>query len=158
MVKREESRVKVIDGTLYFGGLKALALTNESLATLKQLNKNGMLIRGEDLSWTTFDTCEIDDLLPLVDQGYFIYYSLINNLLPISYMTSICNTYLGLNKNTLWRTPVVKVPADKGIKFNALVKVIALENGFSLKEQSDGSRDLNPYVYTFAEKLLERFI
>lgn len=35
------------------------------------------------------------------------------------------------------------------------VKKIALENGFKLKEQSNGSLDLNPYVYVFANKLIE---
>jgi hypothetical protein len=35
------------------------------------------------------------------------------------------------------------------------VKAIALKNGFELKEQSDGARDLHPYVYEFAQALLE---
>jgi hypothetical protein len=30
------------------------------------------------------------------------------------------------------------------------IKSIALENGFTLREQPDGSMDLNHYVYTFA--------
>ena len=34
------------------------------------------------------------------------------------------------------------------------IKQIALANGFKLKEQPDGSMDLNPYVYDFAEALL----
>ena len=34
------------------------------------------------------------------------------------------------------------------------IKAIALNSGFKLKEQLDGSMDLNPYVYEFA-KLLE---
>lgn len=34
------------------------------------------------------------------------------------------------------------------------IKRIALSNGFKLKEQPDGSMDLNPYVYDFAEALL----
>lgn len=34
------------------------------------------------------------------------------------------------------------------------IKQIALANGFKLKEQPDGSIDLNPYVYDFAEALL----
>jgi hypothetical protein len=33
------------------------------------------------------------------------------------------------------------------------IKQIALEQGFKLKEQPDGSMDLNPYVYTFARVL-----
>lgn len=33
------------------------------------------------------------------------------------------------------------------------VRQLALEAGFKLKEQPDGSLDLNPYVYTFADKL-----
>lgn len=35
------------------------------------------------------------------------------------------------------------------------IKELALANGFKLKEQPDGSFDLNPYVYEFAEKLLD---
>ena len=34
------------------------------------------------------------------------------------------------------------------------VKKLALECGFKLKEQPDGSMDLNPYVYKFAEELV----
>ena len=34
------------------------------------------------------------------------------------------------------------------------VKRIALENGFKLKIQDDGSKDLNPYVYDFALVLI----
>lgn len=33
------------------------------------------------------------------------------------------------------------------------VKQLALESGFKLKEQPDGSKDLNPYVYEFADKV-----
>lgn len=33
------------------------------------------------------------------------------------------------------------------------IKRMALEQGFKLKEQPDGSMDLNPYVYTFARVL-----
>lgn len=33
------------------------------------------------------------------------------------------------------------------------IKAIALDNGFKLKEQPDGSFDLNPYVYDFAKAL-----
>ena len=29
------------------------------------------------------------------------------------------------------------------------IKELALENGFNLKEQPDGTLDLNPYVYDF---------
>ena len=36
------------------------------------------------------------------------------------------------------------------------VKKLALECGFKLKEQPDGSMDLNPYVYTFADKLIKQ--
>ena len=35
-------------------------------------------------------------------------------------------------------------------------KKLALEYGFKLKEQPDGSMDLNPYVYTFADKLIKQ--
>ena len=34
------------------------------------------------------------------------------------------------------------------------VKRIALENGFKLKIQDDGSKDLNPHVYDFALVLI----
>ena len=34
------------------------------------------------------------------------------------------------------------------------VKKLALECGFKLKEQPDGSMDLNTYVYKFAEELV----
>jgi hypothetical protein len=37
---------------------------------------------------------------------------------------------------------------------NERIKEIALHAGFKLKEQPDGSMDLNPYVYTFARHLL----
>ena len=37
---------------------------------------------------------------------------------------------------------------------NEEIKKVALENGFKLKEQSDGSLDLNPYVYEFAVNLV----
>lgn len=33
------------------------------------------------------------------------------------------------------------------------IKELALANGFKLKEQPDGSMDLNPYVYDFAAAL-----
>lgn len=35
------------------------------------------------------------------------------------------------------------------------VRQLALEAGFKLKEQPDGNKDLNPYVYRFADKLGE---
>ena len=34
------------------------------------------------------------------------------------------------------------------------IKDVALEYGFKLKEQPNGSMDLNPYVYKFAEELV----
>lgn len=34
------------------------------------------------------------------------------------------------------------------------IKALALANGFKVKEQPDGSTDLNPYVYDFARKLI----
>lgn len=37
---------------------------------------------------------------------------------------------------------------------NEQIKKIALDNGFKLKEQPDGSIDLNPYVYEFSRKLM----
>ena len=36
------------------------------------------------------------------------------------------------------------------------VKKLALECGFKLKEQPDGSMDLNTYVYEFADKLIKQ--
>lgn len=36
------------------------------------------------------------------------------------------------------------------------IKQLALECGFKLKPQPDGSDDLNPYVYEFAEKMYRR--
>ena len=36
------------------------------------------------------------------------------------------------------------------------IKEVALECGFKLKEQPDESMDLNPYVYTFADKLIKQ--
>ena len=35
------------------------------------------------------------------------------------------------------------------------IKKVALENGFKLKAQSNGTLDLNPYVYDFAKALLK---
>ena len=36
------------------------------------------------------------------------------------------------------------------------IKDVALECGFKLKEQPDGSMDLNHYVYEFADKLIKQ--
>jgi len=36
------------------------------------------------------------------------------------------------------------------------IKELALANGFKLKEQPDGSIDLNPYVYDFALALMSQ--
>ena len=36
------------------------------------------------------------------------------------------------------------------------IKDVALECGFKLKEQPNGELDLNPYVYTFADKLIKQ--
>lgn len=36
------------------------------------------------------------------------------------------------------------------------IKKLALECGFKLKEQPNGDLDLNPYVYTFADKLIKQ--
>ena len=36
------------------------------------------------------------------------------------------------------------------------IKELALRTGFKLKEQPDGSMDLNPYVYEFAHALIEQ--
>jgi len=41
---------------------------------------------------------------------------------------------------------------------NEQIKDIALANGFKLKEQSDGTQDLNPYVYDFARVLIDEVI
>ena len=40
--------------------------------------------------------------------------------------------------------------------YKQYIKEVALECGFKLKEQPDGSMDLNPYVYTFADKLIKQ--
>lgn len=40
---------------------------------------------------------------------------------------------------------------------NEQIKHLALQNGFKLKEQPDGTMDLNPYVYDFAVALLNSF-
>jgi hypothetical protein len=37
---------------------------------------------------------------------------------------------------------------------NEEIKALALANGFKLKEQPDGTHELNPYVYEFARALL----
>ena len=36
------------------------------------------------------------------------------------------------------------------------IKDVALECGFNLKEQPNGELDFNPYVYTFADKLIKQ--
>ena len=36
------------------------------------------------------------------------------------------------------------------------IKEVALDCGFKLKEQPNGELDLNPYVYTFADKLIKQ--
>lgn len=36
------------------------------------------------------------------------------------------------------------------------IKDVALKCGFKLKEQPNGELDLNPYVYTFADKLIKQ--
>jgi hypothetical protein len=38
------------------------------------------------------------------------------------------------------------------------IRKIALENGFKLKTQPDGSEDLHPYVYDFALALMARSV
>lgn len=40
---------------------------------------------------------------------------------------------------------------------NEQIKQLALQNGFKLKKQSDGTMDLNPYVYDFARALLNSY-
>lgn len=37
---------------------------------------------------------------------------------------------------------------------NDLIQQIALDNGFQLKDQPDGTKDLHPYVYNFARSLV----
>lgn len=39
---------------------------------------------------------------------------------------------------------------------NEEIKAIAVQSGFKLKEQPDGTMDLNPYVYGFARELTEK--
>lgn len=41
---------------------------------------------------------------------------------------------------------------------NESIKKIALSNGFKLKQQTDGSMELNPYVYDFAKYLSEELL
>lgn len=41
---------------------------------------------------------------------------------------------------------------------NDQIKEIALANGFKLKEQLDGSMDLNPYVYEFSRALIAEYL
>ena len=41
-------------------------------------------------------------------------------------------------------------------KEHTLIEKIALENGFKLKQQPNGKMALNPYVFDFAEKLLDK--
>ena len=36
------------------------------------------------------------------------------------------------------------------------IKEVALECGFKLREQPNGELDLNPYVYTFSDKLIKQ--
>jgi hypothetical protein len=36
---------------------------------------------------------------------------------------------------------------------NQMIQQIALASGFKLKEQQDGTMDLNPYVYDFAREV-----
>lgn len=38
------------------------------------------------------------------------------------------------------------------------IKALALKHGFKLKEQPDGTMDLNPYVYEFAEALVNPWV
>lgn len=38
------------------------------------------------------------------------------------------------------------------------IRKLALECGFHLKMQDDGSKDLNPYVYRFADKICEHTV
>ena len=40
---------------------------------------------------------------------------------------------------------------------NEQIKQVALQSGFKLKKQPDGTMDLNPYVYDFAVTLLNSF-
>lgn len=40
---------------------------------------------------------------------------------------------------------------------NEEIRNLALASGFKLKEQANGSMDLNPYVYEFARRLLGEF-
>lgn len=35
------------------------------------------------------------------------------------------------------------------------IRALALANGFTLRQQPDGSMDLNPYVYGFADALIK---
>ena len=46
-------------------------------------------------------------------------------------------------------TEVAQLP-----EFKERVRELALQYGFKLKEQPDGTEDLNPYVYEFAYALI----
>jgi hypothetical protein len=35
-----------------------------------------------------------------------------------------------------------------------IVRIVSLSNGFKLKEQPDGTEDLNPYVYDCADAIV----
>jgi len=54
-------------------------------------------------------------------------------------------------------TPLYAIPEQVKAQWPVMnkqqIKELALENGFKLKEQPDGSMDLNPYVYEFAAAL-----
>ena len=50
--------------------------------------------------------------------------------------------------------PILVVPLRPLHKHE--IRSIALESGFKLKTQEDGSKDLNPYVYTFVGRVVAR--
>lgn len=49
-------------------------------------------------------------------------------------------------------TPNVLSADDHALRY--LIQEHALRNGFKTRQQDDGSKDLNPYVYDFARELL----
>lgn len=44
------------------------------------------------------------------------------------------------------------------MELNQVIKKLALQHGFNLKQQPNGEMDLNPYVYDFAKALLGQYL
>lgn len=67
------------------------------------------------------------------------------------------NMLVSLNLNELVTWDFNPQPEVTQMSRRGFIKALALSNGFKLKEQPDGTMDLNPYVYDFAEALLREF-